>query len=309
MTTEKITLEQVIELLPKNVSLHYVDYNESLDGNTKIFAEAMEKGGYAIDESLFEIFSDNEWEGVQYVLDELKEDICRKFDIEENEAEDILQEFDEEIRDEIYNRDDSTPTKDILRNTSPVPVRVSLYSNYDCMNSWWFESQSPISYQESYIGAAIDALNLNPAKVKKMFTEKGVKVCGKWPNLKGRDGKEYVKYPDFWVELENQSCPAVLLTIVGSIDAADFLDIPEGGINKITIPAGNNVGFFSSWQGGGSTIEASLQRPFTIDLKGHKATKYDHWSLQIDGDKESGYGIDYSYGVTRQFWGNNITFN
>ena len=47
----------------------------------------------------------------------------------------------------------------------------------------------------------IDALNLNPAKVKKMLVEKGYSVYGRFPDKKYRDGKEQVSYEQFGLKL------------------------------------------------------------------------------------------------------------
>jgi hypothetical protein len=114
MTKEAIKLEQVLALLPKKVSLYYVDYRDDL-------SESLDKVQAAIHgdtEELDEIFMDwDTWESVKYVLNELKDDLQSTFDIEEDEAQDLLDEYEDELRDAIYNRDDSTPLKDLLRNT------------------------------------------------------------------------------------------------------------------------------------------------------------------------------------------------
>ena len=53
-----------------------------------------------------------------------------------------------------------------------------MLSDYDCINSNWFESQGGYSYEESYFGDMVDSLNLNPAQVKKLLTSHGYKVYG-----------------------------------------------------------------------------------------------------------------------------------
>ena len=55
------------------------------------------------------------------------------------------------------------------KNTDEIRVRVEMLSNYECINSNWLESQEGYRYKESYFGDMIDALNLNPSKVKKML--------------------------------------------------------------------------------------------------------------------------------------------
>jgi hypothetical protein len=174
-----------------------------------------------------------------------------------------------------------------------------MFSNYDCINSFWLESQGGYSYEESYFGAIVDALNLNPSKVKTLLLQHNVKCNGKFPNKANRNGKEYVNYEDFFQELENQSCGACLLVFVGKIHLSDF--VTSQPIKSITIPKGNNCGLFSKFQGGGSLIEMSLQKDITIDLIGHGETEYDRYEFQADCEDE--YSIDRVYGVTQSFWG------
>ena len=91
-------------------------------------------------------------------------------------------------------------------------------TSYDCINSNWLESQEGYRYKESYFGDMIDALNLNPAKVKKMLVEKGYSVYGRFPDKKYRDGKEQVSYEQFYQELINSCCGANLLTYIGKVN-------------------------------------------------------------------------------------------
>ncbi len=128
----------------------------------------------------------------EYYDKELIADICNKFEVDEDEAEDIFEEFRDEITDHYYNVDDSDVLKDLVRNSRPINVRIPLYSNYDCINSHYFEGG--YAYKESYFGDMVDVLNLNPAKVKKMLLENDVKCYGSFPNYKHRDGKEFVSY-------------------------------------------------------------------------------------------------------------------
>ena len=82
--------------------------------------------------------------------------------------------------------------KDLIKRTDDIPIRVEMLSNYDCINSNWFESQGGYRYEESYFGDMVDTLNLNPAKVKKLLLEHGYEVHERFPNRKSRDGKEQV---------------------------------------------------------------------------------------------------------------------
>ena len=63
-----------------------------------------------------------------------------------------------------------------------------------------------MSIPTSYFGDMVDALNLNPAKVKRFLTEKGIAVYGRCHYRRSRDGKELVSYEDFHRELVNSCC-------------------------------------------------------------------------------------------------------
>lgn len=139
---------------------------------------------------------------------------------------------------EIYDRNDSDTLKELLKNTDDIPVRVEVLSNYDCINSNWLESQEGYRYKESYFGDMIDALNLNPAKVKKMLVEKGYTVYGRFPDKKYRDGKEQVSYEQFYHELINSCCGANLLTYIGKVSLQELYDAGFS-LGEVIIPKGN----------------------------------------------------------------------
>lgn len=121
----------------------------------------------------------------------------------------FFQEHEDEIREEIYDRNDSDTLKELLKNTDDIPVRVEMLSNYDCINSNWLESQEGYRYKESYFGDMIDALNLNPAKVKKMLVEKGYTVYGRFPDK--NTGTARNRYP-MNSSTMNSSTPAAVPT-------------------------------------------------------------------------------------------------
>lgn len=261
------------------------------------------------------------WENVQ--------DSGNTYDIEQEHLKDVLEDFDAELRTELGIEDDddidfedlATDLRDLfideisidldfktLIKRASANVRIEMTSNYDCINSHWFETSGGggYEYRESYFGAMVDALKLNPAKVKQVLKKHGVNTFGAFPNKKYRDGKELISYEDFFTELENSCCGGNLLTFVGTIDLEEFLNLEDGKITKIIIPKGNCVGLFSSFQGGGSTIEAELLHDFTVDLTKIFKTSYDGFRLVTD-HKEHGYTIQESHGVTQSFWGSNIT--
>lgn len=306
METTVITFENIKELLPKRTSLYYIDRNDSLDEQTEVIQKCIEnKSADALYEAIDEWYQDSPLYAFEYLDKELISDICSEFEIDEYQAEEILEQYRDEINEHYYNVDDSDVLKDLARNSSNIQVRIPLYSNYDCINSHYFEGG--YSYKESYFGDMVDVLNLNPAKVKKMLLDKDVKVYGSFPNYKHRDGKEYVSYSDFWQELENSSCGANLLVFTGLLSIQSLLD-SNFEIKEITVPKGNYCGLFSSTYGGGSILEMELLRDFTVKLdvpRKKNLTKYDSFSLLID--ETNGYSINEVYGMSNSFWRNEIT--
>jgi hypothetical protein len=305
MAEIKITFEEIKDLLPTSTTLYYVDRDDNLDEHTELIQKCIEnKSTDVLYEAIDEWYLDSPTYSFEYYDSDLISDICRKFEIDEDEADDIFEEFRDEIRDHYYNVDDSNVLKDLIRNSRPINVRIPLYSNYDCINSHHFEDG--YAYRESYFGDMVDVLNLNPAKVKKMLLESDVKCYGSFPNYKHREGKELVTYSDFWQELQNSCCGANLLVFVGKIDIQDLID-NNFELKEVTIPKGNNCGLFSDTYGGGSVIEMELQKDLTIKLdvpRKKGLTKHDTFSLLID--ETNGYSINEVYGVCSEFFGNEI---
>jgi len=183
----------------------------------------------------------------------------------------------------------------LLRNTRSVPIRVSMYSDYDCINSNGFNG-SKYWYEESYFKDMVDCLNLNPKKIKESFLDHKITPAGRWPDLKRRNGKELVSYKSFSEEIIESCTAANLLTFMGRIDVNDVSDI-NGQISKIIIPKGNRCGLFSTMYGGGSQMEMELLQDFEIDLNGN---------LNLMLDATNKYSISDTYGVRDDFFGKEI---
>lgn len=299
-TIKEISMNRVVGLMDKHYSLIYIDYRESLDNHLDTIEKCIEaKNCDALLENLDEWYIQQEEESVYHIMDELKKELV-KAGHKKWEAEKFFEENEEAIKNEIYNRDDSEPLKDLLRNTGKIPVRVELLSNYDCINSHWLESSGGYSYEESYFGDMVDTLNLNPYKVKKMLLEQGEKVTGKFPNKRSRNSKEQVSYEQFYEELENSCCGANLLTYLATVDVQKLVDA-NFNLSEIIIPKGNKCGLYSSMQGGGSLMEMELCE----DVKLHLTQgDYPFFRLKLDkDDKGYDYSIRQAYGVCDSFFG------
>lgn len=141
METLNLTLEQVINLLPTTTSLVYVDYRDNLDEQTELIQQCISEGTFdRLYEKVDDWYMDANWEGLDYYLKELKSDIENTFDIED--ATDIMEQYEEEIRDEIYNRCDDDIVNDLLRNTSNLIAHYDTGYEMDS-GSWnWSEAET-----------------------------------------------------------------------------------------------------------------------------------------------------------------------
>lgn len=104
---------------------------------------------------------------------------------------------------------------------------------------------------------------------------------------------------DFAEELGNAHVDEGVLVFVGKIDVSDFYDHAGCKVCKVTVPAGNRCGIFDYTVGAGSLIEMKLLRDIEFEI-----TEDGEFSLHKDGDQ--GYSIAETYGVTREFWGDQL---
>ena len=137
-----LTMEFIESIMDENYTLVWVDYRESLNENRDILQQCLEKQGCEeLWSKVEDWYEDAEEQTTQEIIKGLKIHCIDFHDFEEDEVEAFFEEHDDEIRDEIRERDDSTTVNDLIKNTRDIPVRVEMLSNYDCINSCWLESQ------------------------------------------------------------------------------------------------------------------------------------------------------------------------
>lgn len=300
-----LTLDFVKSLMEQSYTLVWTDYNDNLDNHLDVIRKCLDRRNCdCLWEKAGEWYGDAEYEAVHGIMEKLKEECFVFNDFDEHEVDAFFDEYEDEIRDEIYSRNDSDVVKDLIRNTDDIPIQVEMLSNYDCINSNWFESQGGYSYEESYFGDMVDSLNLNPAKVKKLLTGHGCKVYGRFPNRKGRNGKEQVSYEQFYTELINSCCGANLLTYIGKVSLKDLYDAGFS-LKEVIIPKGNCCGLFSSTYGGGSLLEMELKQDVKLKLEVKSCNGF---RFRLD-DERSKYdcSIQHVYGVDDSFFNNAVS--
>ena len=300
-----LTLDFIKSLMEPAYTLVWTDYNDNLDSHRGLIQKCLDnKNCEHLWEKADVWYSDAEWEAVREIIDKLKEECVFRHDFDEDTVDAFFDRHDDEIRDEIYSRNDSDILTELIKHTDDIPIRVEMLSDYDCINSNWFESQGGYRYEKSYFGDMVDTLNLNPAKVKKLLTEHGYEVHGRFPNRKSRDGKEQVSYEQFYEELINSCCGANLLTYIGKVNLKELYDAGFS-LKEVIIPKGNYCGLFSPAYGGGSLLEMELKQDVKLKLE---INNYHGFRFRLD-DERSKYdcSIKHVYGVCDSFFGKPVS--
>ena len=300
-----LTLDFVKSLMEPSYTLVWTDYNDNLDNHLDIIRKCLDRRNCdCLWEKAGEWYGDAEYEAVHGIMEKLKEECFVFNDFDEHEVDAFFDEHEDAIRDEIYSRNDSDVVKDLIRYTDDIPIRVEMLSDYDCINSNWFESQGGYSYEASYFGDMVDSLNLNPAQVKKLLTSHGYKVYGRFPNRKSRNGKEQVSYEQFYEELINSCCGANLLTYIGKVSLKELYDA-DFSLKEVIIPKGNCCGLFSSTYGGGSLLEMELKQDVKLKLE---VKGCDGFRFRLDDERSKyDYSIQHVYGVDDSFFNNAVS--
>ncbi len=302
---EKLTMDFVKSLMEPSYTLVWVDYRDNLDNCRDTIQKCLAKrNSESLWEKVDEWYSDAEWDAVRDIAAKLKDECISSHDFGKEAVEQFFGEYEYEIREEIYSRNSSDILKELVKNTDDIPVRVEMLSDYDCINSNWLESQDGYRYEESYFGDMVDALNLNPARVKKTLKEKGYKTCGRFPDKKHRDGKEQVSYRQFYQELVNSCCGANLLTYIGKVSLKELYDTGFSP-KEVIIPKGNCCGLFSSMYGGGSLLEMELREDVRLRLE---VKDYHGFRFRLDNERSTyECSIKRVYGVCDSFFGEKIS--
>ena len=300
-----LTLDFIKSLMEPAYTLVWTDYNDNLDSHRGLIQKCLDnKNCEHLWEKTDVWYSDSEWEAVREIIDKLMEECVFRHDFDKDTVDAFFNRHDDEIRDEIYSRNDSDVLTELIKHTDDIPIRVEMFSNYDCINSNWFESQGGYRYEESYFGDMVDTLNLNPAKVKKLLTEHGYEVHGCFPNRKSRDGKEQVSYEQFYQELVNSCCGGNLLVYIGRVNLKELYDAGFS-LNEVIIPKGNCCGLFSSAYGGGSLLEMELKQDVKLKLEVNNCHGF---RFRLDDERSKyDYSVQHVYGVDDSFFNNAVS--
>lgn len=153
--TKPIDLEMVKSRMDREYCLISIHWDDNFDDRHDIFRECIEQRSADPLHEFFEYcFLYSEYMAASDAMEEIERDLVRD-GYRRWKVEKFFDENEDAILEEIYNRSDNDTIEKILRNTADIPVRVEMYSNHDCINSHWFESQGGFRYYEYYSGGKL----------------------------------------------------------------------------------------------------------------------------------------------------------
>ena len=121
------------ELLPKRVDLYYIDYRDSLDNHLDELQESIQSKSYEHVDSVIEDWSTFETE-MEYISD-LKKDLEAK-GFSKKCVDLYVDKHKDDIRNYLWDIDDSNPITGLLRNTSSQACFYDLKTHIDDSNGF-----------------------------------------------------------------------------------------------------------------------------------------------------------------------------
>lgn len=137
-------IPQIQPYLPSYVNLYYVDYNSNLCDQKELLQEC-------VAENSLDSIQEKVWDWWDYPEGEYLSEIRQKMG--QDDAEELYEENEEEIRDWLSANDTSTPVEDLLGNTGDITMFYSLgleldgwHSGFMC-NPWRGSSYAQDAYK------------------------------------------------------------------------------------------------------------------------------------------------------------------
>ncbi len=199
----------------------------------------------------------------------------------------------------IRERDDSTPEIDTLRRTEPRAY-LRFHSNYDC----WLplrEYGGRLQAQGTALTAIMDALSLNPWRVRQAAGKAGITTVGPFRNIPSRNDNEVVDYDEF-IRCLMETPGYGNWAFFGKLDMGALADNgmdPE----RMTIPKGTVCGMINWWNGSGSYEFCETVRPVDVKTIARRLGRHkDGLKLVVDEKENNMYGY-----VPCDIYGDNLS--
>lgn len=176
-----------------------------------------------------------------------------------------------------------------------MKAMLKLFSNFDCLNSNWFESSEGYSVTNDYFGDMVSLLQLNPVRVKEELLkhEIPIRLNEDWPH---KEVEELVSYDELISELNDNSGSASLLIFLVEIpdlyepedeEPYEFMESIKLA-SAIKLQAGAACGLFDHFNGGGSLLDMHLLKDHVFQLGQIGNSKYHCLEIEVYG-KHRGY--------------------
>lgn len=135
------TFNSLLNLLPNKTSLHFVDYNESLEERQESIQEAIHSGSYEPFDDVYDCYHEQEWQYERDYLKELRNKIIELTDIEKQKVKDFIEKYEDEFVEEIHERSEGDLIQDLLDNTKRIVAHFDTGYSMES-GSWnWNERQ------------------------------------------------------------------------------------------------------------------------------------------------------------------------
>jgi hypothetical protein len=140
---EKITPEQILELLPAYVGLCHVDYNDNLNHSIDLLQTCMASNSLdKLHEEMFDVYADNEAEALNEYKKELQNNIESQYGMDEDDAcRLVFETYENEIEAKLWEKDDSDVVGDLLKNTGRFSVFIDTGLEIEDGSWAWMRSE------------------------------------------------------------------------------------------------------------------------------------------------------------------------
>jgi len=245
----QIKWEEVKELLPETTSLVYVDYRESFDDNFDLLQECLNRKCWSgITEEIE--FYESENDSIDYIEKELKTSLMSKYEISEEQADEIIEENQEAIRDYCYEKNDSTPIDDMLSNTSPMIAHYD--TGYYMESESWNWADHRVRYERMKIKKFLG--------IKDSSHDDGIDMMIQQATYGGQLLIYFnMDFNEFMEKIETTKTICFDGAVIGIVDHyGGSGDIYDGGIHNIKLPFNSNNVF----------LEKSIKYNWTYSIAG-----------------------------------------
>jgi hypothetical protein len=145
MTTTKHPIDLIKEVIPKHVSLFYLDRNDEYH-NYEVIQSAMNTKSFdPIYEDLDSWIFDQQGYSMEYYKEELKKDLEKYHDMQEENLDEFLMQYEQDIEDILHSRDDSTPVHDVLSRIGAIATFYD--TGYEMESESWSWNEKRVNQE------------------------------------------------------------------------------------------------------------------------------------------------------------------